>query len=264
MLKYAAKVFFDGRLGDWRYMQMKIKYALKASRISTSEKLPLASRTDAGVWCLGQVIAFHSNVVLRNLKRINAFLPRGLALYALAEVDEKFSPRKAESRTYVYIIPYFGENIDTIKRAAELFIGTHDFWNFSIATRRENTIRTIYEIKVEKIPDFLIITFRGKGFLNKMIRKIAWCLVAAGRGDIDLDFIEDRLERKVDSKVPSLPPEGLFLLDVEYSPRILFSYDKNTLKDILHYLKTQHTLLKTLAFLCSSFIQKISSYFENT
>jgi len=260
VLKYAAKVFFDGRLGDWRYLQTKIKRALKASHVTVSEKLPLASRTDAGVWCLGQVVAFYSKVELPNLKRINAFLPKGIALYALAEVDEKFSPRKAISRTYVYVIPYFGENIEIMKKAAKLFIGTHDYWNFCVASRKENTVRTIYEVKVERIMDFIVITFRGQGFLNKMIRKIAWSLLAVGREEIDLDFIKDRLDRKVDSKVPSLPPEGLFLLEVKYSPQVPFKYDENSLRNILQYLRAEYALLRTLTFLCSTFILKIASY----
>jgi len=260
VLKYAAKVFYDGRLGDWRYMQNRIKRALLASKVSSPPfKLPLASRTDSGVWCLSQVISFNSKVKLKSLRRINAYLPRGIRLYALAEVSSDFSPRKALKRVYIYIVPYSGENLDIMRKATELFIGKHDFWNFCVAKREESTVREVTNIFVSEAAETIIMIFEGPGFLNKMIRKIAWTILAAGRGKIDLEFIQNRLERKVDSKVPSLSPQGLILYSIEYPQPIKFKYDNSALTDIREYLTKEKRNLEVFYALTNLSLLKLST-----
>ena len=58
-----------------------------------------------------------------------------------------------------------------MREAAEYLKGEHDFKSFcNVHTQVEDTVRTIYDLKVEKEEELITICVRGNGFLYNMDR----------------------------------------------------------------------------------------------
>jgi len=93
-------------------------------------KFKIAGRTDRGVHSLGNVISFMSDKEVL-INQINHKLPDDIQVLAKAPVRYGFRPRYALMRYYRYI--FFEENLDisSMERLSKLFIGEHDFTNFS-------------------------------------------------------------------------------------------------------------------------------------
>ena len=85
-----------GKTGDW--------FDLKA-----------AGRTDRGVNALDNVIVFNTTFDDDGelLKALNS-VSKGIFYRSVATVDENFNPRYANSRTYHYILPSDGLDIDLV------------------------------------------------------------------------------------------------------------------------------------------------------
>ena len=98
-------------------------------------------------------------------------------------------------------------------------MGEHDFSSFkSSGTSSKSSVRTIYDAKVEKDKDKIIISLTGNGFLYNMVRIIAGTLLEVGLGNIKPEEIKDIIEAKNRQKAgKTLPPQGLFLMNVEYN-----------------------------------------------
>ncbi|MCI4465127.1 MAG: tRNA pseudouridine(38-40) synthase TruA [Thermoproteus sp.] len=204
---------------------------------------PLAgrgSRTDPGVSALGNVVAARCS---KPLGQINAELPRGVWVWGRAEVPEDFNPRRARARTYVYFAPYRGEDVGLVREAAALFVGTRNYRNFAKGVR--DAVTTIYSVDVEDRGTYIEITFRGRGFRNKMLRKIAWALLAVGRGVLNIDDVRRLLEGAGGGPVPSAPAEGLVLLSIDYG--IDFSIDRSILTKIYRYFLNKYYIYLSLS-----------------
>src|SRR5665648_123416 len=110
-----------------------------------------AARTDTEVHSIGQVIAFDTDRPDLAIPRaINEKLPPSIRMWSRAEVPDDFDPaRDALHRTYRYILT--GEHdISRIRNAAKVFLGTHDFFNFT-SSQTSNTasdMRNIEKIDV--------------------------------------------------------------------------------------------------------------------
>lgn len=198
-----------------------------------------ASRTDPGVSALGNVVVAES---AKPLGQINAELPRGLWVWGAAEVGEGFNPRRARSRAYAYFAPYRGEDLAEMRRAASLFVGTHDYRSFAKGVER--AVTTIYSIDVVDGGAYIELAFKGRGFKNKMLRKIAWSILAAGRGLLTAEELRGLLEG-ARGAVPSAPAEGLVLLSVDYG--LDFDVDLNSLIKIHKYFLEKYRIYISLA-----------------
>ena len=65
-------------------------------------------------------------------------------------------------------------------------IGTHDFKGFmSSGSSVKDTVRTIYDIRLKKQEDLIVLEVEGNGFLYNMVRIIVGTLVDIGRGRIN-------------------------------------------------------------------------------
>ena len=74
---------------------------------------------------------------------------------------------------------------DKIRLEAKYLIGTHDFVGFmSSGSSVKDTVRTIYDIKIEEHEGITSIEISGNGFLYNMVRIIVGTLVDIGRGRI--------------------------------------------------------------------------------
>lgn len=205
----------------------------------TKEKIKItgSGRTDAGVHALGQVANFklESKIPTKNLPNaLNAKLPKDISIIDCIEVDEEFHSRySAKRKRYRYLIynssyrnPIYKDmsyhvkyDLDLKKMCEEAksLIGEHDFKGFmSSGSSVNDTIRTIYDITLQKQDNLIILEVEGNGFLYNMVRIIVGTLVDIGRGRI-----KESLKNIIDSKERGMcghtaPAHGLFLKKVDY------------------------------------------------
>ena len=197
-----------------------------------------SGRTDAGVHAYGQVANFHIPAhfkVQEVMNYLNHYLPMDIAVTDIEEVDERFHARfHAIRKTYVYRIhtsnvPNVFErkymytyleslNVDKMRKAASLLIGTHDFAAFCGNKKmKKSTVRTITDIVITQKKDELEISYTGDGFLQQMIRIMTGTLIEVGNGSKQPADIIQILESKIRENAGfTVPPEGLSLLSVKY------------------------------------------------
>ena len=245
MYNYRLTIQYEGtRYRGWqvqgntdRTVQGKLEAVL--SRL-TGEAVQLhgSGRTDAGVHALGQV----ANVKLTRaadpeglLAELNRYLPEDIAVTELSPVPERFHARlNATAKTYRYriwnsAVPNVLErrcmtqvpealDLTAMRAAADLLIGTHDFRSFCGLRRfKKSTVRTLYAIDIEKTGSEIRILFRGNGFLMRMVRILTGTLVEVGTGQRPPEEMAEILAARDRAAAgPSMPPQGLTLLSVEY------------------------------------------------
>ena len=248
---------FHGFVGDESSVLSTI---LKAFRkvSGTVEDISYSSRTDPGVSALKNTICLRLSRFVYP-EEVNSLLPRYLRLWAVSEVPEDFSARSAIERYYIYFKPYEGEDIDSMRSAANLFVGVHDFSNFMIIDEDQSPITEIYSIDVSKEGLFLVFKFRGKGFRNKMIRKIVWALEQVGKGLLSIEEVRDLIELKVRRTVPSAPAEGLVLVDVKYSIDLSPTVSFRALREFVEYLREKLRMVLSLSASYAYMLGKQSS-----
>lgn len=199
-----------------------------------------SGRTDAGVHALGQVFHFHCNQELDEasfLSAANEHLPKDIRLLSIETCDGRFHARlNALSKTYQYCIDtsaygnLFFRNtshhiatqldIESMKRAASMLTGTHDFKSFCSNKRmKKSSIRTIYDIRIEpdEASQMLKLTFTGNGFLYNMVRILTGTLIEIGlgiRNAKEIPAILEGCDRGLAGH--TAPAKGLFLVEVNY------------------------------------------------
>lgn len=204
--------------------------------------LQAASRTDAGVHAHGQVVNFITHKSIPDLTKfqisINSLLPKSIVVTNVSHEDDSFHPTlECKGKEYHYhicqgIFQYPEHrnfswhchgllDIEQMKNAAQLLLGTHDFTAFCNAKKNEpydNCIRTVERIEIIKLPDNRIkIVIDGNNFLYKMVRNIAGTLVYIGNGKIKLEEIINILNSKNRTLAGmTAPAHGLTLYKVKY------------------------------------------------
>jgi len=253
-LRYAVKLAYIGS-NYFGFQRQPSKITVEAVLLEAMRRAGLfsdpkearyssAGRTDRGVHALSQVVAFNSNAPL-SLPRINAFLPMDVRCWAYAFVPDDFNPRRdAILRTYKYYVAWRGEDLDCMKEAASLLLGTHDFRNFCKPRKGESTIRTLNQVSVEAQGKLLCFTLSAKSFLWSMVRKIVSVLLMVGAGLKNVDFVSSLLNPDLNPREGIKPadPEGLILYDIEYPFR--FKVCEKSRKLLIDYLnKKLHTTI---------------------
>ena len=106
-----------------------------------------------------------------------------------------------------------------MQEAANYLVGEHDFSSFkSSGTSSKSSVRTIYSAQVLKEQDRVIVMLTGNGFLYNMVRIIAGTLVDIGKGERKPEEMKEILEAKNRQMAgKTLPPQGLFLMQVDYN-----------------------------------------------
>lgn len=202
-----------------------------------------SGRTDAGVHALGQVASVVVDTDMecfRLLRGLNATTPEDISVVAVEEAPPGFHAiRDATRKRYRYRIqhgrirdPLMREfcwfvptilNVDAIRQAAQALIGEHDFICFQASgAERNSTIRTIFVSAVNPVRqgpfDFLEYEIEGNGFLYNMVRNIVGSLVEIGKGKKNPEWIPELIERRDRTLAgETAPPQGLFLVNVEYA-----------------------------------------------
>jgi tRNA pseudouridine38-40 synthase len=219
---------------DRRTVQGEVRDALE-SICGHSVRLIGAGRTDAGVHALGQVANARLNTRipprgLRSLLRRR--LPPDVEVLRVEQAPETFDARRsALSRTYEY---RFVERADLFRRryalgtgpgldvprmteACREFLGEHDFTSF--CSSREEGVRLcrVVETVLLELGDEWVFRIKADHFLYNMVRVMAGTLLELGRGRRPGTSVRDIIERR-DRKAAGVtaPPQGLFLVEVEY------------------------------------------------
>lgn len=196
------------------------------------------SRTDTGVHANSYFFSMlTSNPISceRFIHAMNAHLPHDIAVISCKEVSLDFHARyHAKEKEYVYKIlnssiknPFMHEllyqykypiDVDKLNRAAQAFVGTHDFSAFCTKDKKErSTTRTIFEAKVYKEGDMVYFKVRGNGFLYNMVRIMVGTLIKVAQGKIsenEIPLIIESLDRK--KAGVTAPASGLYLNKVIY------------------------------------------------
>ena len=111
---------------------------------------------------------------------------------------------------------------DSMKRAANAFVGTHDFKAVrSVGTETKTTVRTVHWCEVEKEGDLYTLRVCADGFLYNMVRAIVGTCVYASHGKLEPEDIPGLLEQG-DRRLtgPTMPPQGLYLNRLWYEGEV--------------------------------------------
>ncbi len=263
-MKVAFKLFYDGEAhrgftGGEGSVEWHVRKAI--SRFIRDFRLSKASRTDPGVSAIENVISVeYDEGPLINTRMLNSELPTSIRAWAWAIPPEGFNARKAVARKYVYTAIWRGEDIDIMRKGAGLFIGTHDLANFQVREKGVPTVVTIYGIDVRRKGELIIFEFVGKGFRNKMIRKIVNALLMLGRGALGLDELRDLIDKKIERPIPPAPSEGLCLVRVDYGdlePK--WNIDEEALTQVMRYLVEKVLSLKTRLYVYTGILDSLGS-----
>lgn len=200
--------------------------------------LRAASRTDAGVHALGQVVSFTTSnpIPTDNLPRaLNGMLPTAVSVVSAAEAPAEFHPRfDAIGKQYTYRIlnrqvpsPFIcryawhvPEPLDraAMEEAAEFLVGEHDFAAFCASgSSVRSTVRNLYRLDLDENADVIEARLAADGFLYMMVRIIIGTLVEVGRGRMYPAAVADILASRDRRRAgPTAPPQGLCLVRVDY------------------------------------------------
>jgi tRNA pseudouridine38-40 synthase len=213
--------------------------------------LAAASRTDAGVHALAQVASTrlsHPMDPPTVVRALNARLPDDVRVVGSEMAADTFHARfDAVSKTYRYRLlsggipnPFerryawwvpMALDDGKMARAARSLEGTHDFSAFrSSGSPVQTTVRTITRSEVRRVDaceplagemagtaSLVTIELTGTGFLRHMVRAIAGTLVEVGSGRRPPEKVADLLRGAGRPAAgPTAPPQGLFLVSVDY------------------------------------------------
>lgn len=227
-------------------VQATINAALRRITGDPDCEVYASGRTDAGVHALGQVAHFKTTSLIPcdGLRRaLNALLPASVRVFEAREMPAEFHARwHVASKSYRYRLlraeicpPFvwryvyhypFPLAVVAMQTAARLFVGDHDFTSFSAVSSEEeadegvkNPVRTILysELSEDRAADELVYEIRGRSFLRHMVRKILGTLLEVGKGRLAVEDIPGIFEARDRTRSgPTVPPSGLYLVEVEY------------------------------------------------
>lgn len=248
MTRWKLTIEYDGRpFVGWQRQDNgpTVQGALEEALLAFSgERVVVygAGRTDAGVHARGQIA--HIDLTREWTEKtvrdaVNAHLrPAPVAVLsavpAAADFDARFS---AIRRAYRYIIanrraPLTFESglawhvhvpldATAMHEAAQHLLGRHDFTTFRAAQcQAKSPIRTLGEIAVSRDGERIVIDVAARSFLHSQVRAFAGSLKLVGEGRWPPEEIAAALAARDRARCgPVAPPDGLYLMQVDYSER---------------------------------------------
>lgn len=143
----------------------------------------------------------------------------------------------ARSRTYQYVLynhpvrspllegkagwVFRALDVDKMQEAAQHLLGEHDFSAFrSAQCQAKSPIKTIYEIRIVRRGDMIMLTLHANAFLHHMVRNIVGSLIYVGNGTQPSTWLKEVLEqRERKLAAPTFMPDGLYLAKIDYDPK---------------------------------------------
>ena len=246
MNNYLLKIEYDGSyFVGWQKqknglsVQETIEKAIKKI-LKKKIKLVASGRTDKGVHAKAQYANFIVNLKIENkqkfLNSLNFFLGRYLiSVVDIKKKSLKFNSRYfAKERTYEYkIINRLGSlsleknkawhiktklDLRLIKKGAKILEGKHDFSTFrSSSCSAKSPIKKLNSVRIKKIGDEILITFKSKSFLQNQVRSMVGSLKYLSVKKWDLAKFNKVLKSKNRNLcAPPAPAHGLYLKNVIY------------------------------------------------
>ncbi len=207
----------------------------------TGEKVAVqgAGRTDTGVHAMGQVAHFD---LAREREpdtvcdALNAHLrPHPIAVVAAEKVFDPFDARfSAIKRHYLYRLVSrradlaldrnrvwrYPRALDatTMHAAAQSLVGNHDFTTFRAAEcHAKSPVKTLDRLDVTRSGGEIHIIAEARSFLQHQVRSMVGSLVLVGEGKWSADDLARAREARDRAACgPVAPPEGLYLMRVDY------------------------------------------------
>jgi tRNA pseudouridine38-40 synthase len=198
-----------------------------------------AGRTDAGVHALGQVA--HVDLAkdwdtdtVRDA--LTAHLrPHPVAVLAAERVPDDFDARfSARQRHYLYRIVNRRADLaldrhrawrvarpldaSAMHAAAQALVGRHDFTTFRAAEcQAKSPVKTLDRLDIERSGEEVRMHAAARSFLHHQVRSMVGSLVLVGDGKWSAQDLAAALAARDRSLCgPVAPPEGLYLVSVDY------------------------------------------------
>jgi tRNA pseudouridine38-40 synthase len=243
--RYRIDVAYDGTAyAGWQVqpnavtIQERIEGAI-CRMTAERPKVHGSGRTDTGVHARRQVAHFDldSPVAAASFQRgLNALLPPDIRVTRTRRVHAAFHARRdAVGKEYRYFIwnaeiasPFHCRfathvrrklDVAAMRRAAAHLVGRHDFAAFTANPNREvaSTVRHLRRLEARRRGAQITIVAQADGFLYRMVRSLAGLLIRVGEGAVPPESARSILEsRERTARVPTAPPQGLFLWNVSY------------------------------------------------
>ena len=197
------------------------------------------SRTDTGVhannYCFN--VKTESSIACKGFVRgVNGLLPEDISVLTCEDAPLDFHARfDCVGKEYIYKMhcsesknPFAADlmyhyrrplDLDAVKRAAEHFVGKHDFSSFCADCSNVSTpVRNIYSFRIENSGDSVIMLVKGNGFLYNMIRIMVGTLIDVSEKIFSPDDIPVILAAKSRLRAGrTAMAHGLYLNRVFYS-----------------------------------------------
>jgi tRNA pseudouridine38-40 synthase len=245
MPRYKLTVEYDGRpFAGWQIQadQLTVQGLLTAAVEALSGDKTLvqgAGRTDAGVHARAQVA--HVDLAkewdtdtIRDA--LNAHLrPHPIAILAAERAADDFNARTSAIRRH-YLYRIINRRADltleagrawrvprpldaaAMHAAAQRLVGKHDFTTFrSTECQAKSPVKTLDILQVERAGEDVYVTAVARSFLHNQVRSMVGSLVPVGEGKWSPDDLANALDARDRTACgPVAPPDGLYLMKVEY------------------------------------------------
>lgn len=198
-----------------------------------------AGRTDTGVHALGQVAHvdlakdWPTDTVRDALTA--RLRPYPVAVLAAEKVPDTFDARfSARQRHYLYRIVDRRSDLAlergrawrrprrldaaAMAAAAQVLVGRHDFTTFrNVECQAKSPVKTLDRLDVVRTGEEVRIMASARSFLHSQVRSMVGALVLVGEGRWSADDLAAaRDARDRSACAPVAPPEGLYLVQVDY------------------------------------------------
>jgi len=234
-----------------RTVQGEVEAAIDTVLRTTGTTLTVAGRTDTGVHARGQVAhvdldrAALATAAGRSeaapeaalLRRLNGVMGQDVRLHSVTVAPVGFDARfSAVWRRYCYRIADRPEVVDPLVRghvlawprvldvdlmneAADHLLGEHDFASFCKKREGATTIRSLLDLRWDRVDGLAEATVRADAFCHNMVRSLVGCMIAVGEGRRPPAWAAEVLAARTrDSAVTVVHAHGLTLEEVGYPP----------------------------------------------
>jgi tRNA pseudouridine38-40 synthase len=228
-----------------RTVQGEVESALATVLRLPGVRVTCAGRTDAGVHARGQVghvdvpaeayAAQRDDAVLA--RRLAGVLPADIGVRAVRRAPDGFDARFSPLwRRYAYRVSDDPLGADPLRRhdvvshrrpvdvgamqaAAAGLVGQHDFAAFCRPREGATTVRTLLDLRWERVGDLVVATVVADAFCHSMVRALVGASLAVGEGRREVAWPTRVLAGR--RRVPDVtvaPAHGLTLEEVRYPP----------------------------------------------